>query len=115
MGFMEYKLNKIDMELREKVNEATSACKIHTKENIGTANSNAGNHSSNEKYGNGSKQYNSEDNFRKIKDEPKRKRIFVEASKDKNFEVQKFEVQASLDGKNINTLDYRGKIIDVKK
>lgn len=31
---MEYKLNKIDSELRQRVNEATKAGKIHTKQNI---------------------------------------------------------------------------------
>ncbi|MBP2033814.1 hypothetical protein J2Z42_002521 [Clostridium algifaecis] len=99
---MEFKLNKIDPEVRRRVKETTSAGKVHNKTGIFINKENKG-----RKRGNQG-EFNSELNKYKKNDKNK-KRIFVEASK-----AEKIEVKAFKEGENLSKDNKRGTIVDVK-
>ncbi|ADK14024.1 MULTISPECIES: hypothetical protein [Clostridium] len=100
---MEFRLNKIDPEVRRRVKETTSAGKVHNKSGIFI----------NKDY-KGQKK-NSQGDFKaeltKYKQGKSKKRIFVEASKVEEVQVKAFKE----DKENISTNDERGNILDVKK
>lgn len=98
---MEYRLNKIDMELRERINEATSEKKIHRKNEIqGISNNNEKNHNGEKK-----KKFVLPD--KDFKDN----KILITAEKNEKISI---DVDAFRD--NCNVLDPdRGSFLDVRK
>jgi len=74
---MEFRLNKIDTELRQIVNEATKEGKVHGNKEISTI----------DKDGRQGKQEN-ENDFKKHLDEKKEKKIVVEAIKVKEIDIE---------------------------
>lgn len=100
---MEFRLNKIDPEVRRRVKETTSTGKVHNKSEIfinkdfkGKGRNNQGNFKS---------------ELTKYKQEKNKKRIFVEASKVEKVEVKAFKEE---EGK-LSKDDGKGNILDVKK
>jgi abortive infection bacteriophage resistance protein len=74
---MEFRLNKIDTELRQVVNEATKEGKVHGNKEVSTIN----------KDGRQNKQ-DDKNNFKKQLDEKKEKKIVVEAVKTKEIDIE---------------------------
>ncbi|MEY7998811.1 hypothetical protein AB8U03_01140 [Clostridium sp. Mt-5] len=100
---MEFRLNKIDPEVRRRVKETTSTNKIHNKREILI----------NKDYRDKGK--NSQGNFgselSKYKQEKNKKHVLVQASKVEEVEVKAFKEE----GEIISRDDKRGTILDVRK
>lgn len=97
---MEYRLNKIDPEVRNKVNEATSAGKIHTKSDIVI---------------NKDRKKSKEDNDAEFEEELKKqkkenKKILVEAVK-----VEEVEILAFKEADNLAKDEKKRHFLDVRK
>lgn len=101
---MEYRLNKIDMELRERINEATSENKIHRKNQIQRIKGKKSDDRKNE----GSSQYKK---FVIPENSTKGKKIMITSVKDINKHI---DVEAIKDENETNTTD-RGSFLDVRK
>ena len=100
---MEFKLNKIDPEVRRRVKETTSADKVHNKRKIFIDNNN--------KNKGKKEQGNFETELGKYKQGKNKKKIVVKATR-----VEEVKVDAFREEKNsISKVDNRGSIIDVKK
>jgi hypothetical protein len=97
---MDYRLNQIDMELRERINEATSEGKVHRKDSVqGASNKN---------------EKNKKEEKRKfvLKDETgKNGKIEIEAVKIENKSI---DVDAVRDNCNISD-PHRGSFLDIRK
>ena len=101
---MEFRLNKIDPEVRQRVREATNTNKIHNKRKIfvdGSDNKNK------EKKGGGS----FETELGKYKQEKNKEEIVVQATRTEEVKVDAFREEKNPALK----VDNRGSIIDVKK
>jgi hypothetical protein len=97
---MDYRLNQIDMELRERINEATSEGKVHRKDSVQGANN------KNEK--------NKKEEKKKfvLKDEiGENSKIEIEAVKIENTSI---DVEAVRDNCNISD-PHRGSFLDIRK
>lgn len=94
---MEFRLNKIDTELRKIVNEATKEGKVHGNKEISTI----------DKDGKQSKQ-ESKNDFKKQLNEKKEKKIVVEAIK-----VKEIDIEASKE-ESISDLTF-GRFLDIKR
>ena len=100
---MEFRLNKVDPEVRRRVKETTSAGKVHNKSGIFINKDYKGKEKNNQG------DFNSE--LTKYKQGKNKKRIFVEASKVEKVEVKAFKEEKE----NLSKDDERGNILDVKK
>ncbi|MEY8763056.1 MULTISPECIES: hypothetical protein [Clostridium] len=101
---MEFRLNKIDPEVRQRVREATNANKVHNKRKIfvdGSDNKNK------EKKGGGS----FETELGKYKQEKSKEEIVVQATRTEEVKVNAFREQEG----SISMTGSKGSIIDVKK
>jgi hypothetical protein len=97
---MDYRLNQIDMELRERINEATSEGRVHRKDSVQGANN------KNERNKNGEKKkFVLEDKMSKDS------KIEIEAVK---VEETSIDVDAVRDNCNISDPD-RGSFLDIRK
>jgi hypothetical protein len=99
---MEFRLNKVDPEVRRRVKETTSANRIHNKREIFI------NNGSKDKSKNGSGSFSSQ--LGKYKQGKDKKKILVQAIKTEEVEVKAFKEDAASE----SGYD-RGSIIDVKK
>ncbi|MBV4437198.1 hypothetical protein [Clostridium tyrobutyricum] len=99
---MEFRLNKIDPDVRQRIKETTSAGRVHNKRGIVI----------NKDYKDRNKDRNGdfEKELSKYKGKNK-KRIFVEASKVEEVKVNAFKGE----GETVSKDDKRGNILDVKK
>lgn len=95
---MEFKLNKIDTELRQKINDSTKEGKVHTKHGIVI---------SKEKKGQSKGNFESE----LMKYDNKKKKIVIGASKTEHIDVDAFK--DNLDEKE--NLQLYGSVLDVRK
>ena len=77
---MEYRLNKIDTDLRRKVNEAADESKVHPKKNIQI----------NKDREQRSGQQHAEEYKREYKDEGKKRKIIIDAEKTLNVKIDGF-------------------------
>lgn len=94
---MEFRLNKIDTELRQAVNDAIKEGKVHGNKEVSTI----------DKDGKQNKQ-DYKNNFKKQLDEKKEKKILIEAIK-----VKEIDIEAS---KEDSTLDSTfGRFLDIKR
>lgn len=100
---MEFKLNKIDPEVRRRIKETTSSGKVHNKTGIFM------NKDYKNKKNNSQGDFNSELN--KYKQGKNKKRILVQATKVENIEVKAFKEE----GENLSKDDKMGTILDTKK
>ncbi|PRR85243.1 hypothetical protein [Clostridium luticellarii] len=100
---MEFKLNKIDPEVRRRVKETTSADKVHNKRKIFI--------DSNNKDKGKKEQGNFERELSKYKEGKSRKKIVVQATRVKEVKVDAFREEKNSTSK----VDNMGSIIDVKK
>lgn len=100
---MEFRLNKIDPELRQRVKETTSADKVHNKREIFI------NKDHKDKGKNGEESFYSE--LSKYKQGKDKKRIMVQATKVEEVEVKAFKEERQTISKD----DRRGTMLDVKK
>ncbi|WML35502.1 hypothetical protein [Clostridium sp. OS1-26] len=100
---MEFRLNKIDPEVRQRVKETTSSGKIHTKSGIVTNKDNE-----NKKNRNG-EDFSSE--LEKQKDKRKEKIFSVDAVKVEEVEVSVYKEEKE----GLSENEVRGYMIDVKK
>ncbi len=101
---MEFRLNKIDPEVRQRVREATNANKVHNKRKIfvdGSDNKNK------EKKGGGS----FETELGKYKQEKSKEEIVVQATRTEEVKVNAFREEKG----SISRTGSKGSIIDVKK
>lgn len=100
---MEFRLNKVDPEVRQRVKETTSAGKVHTKSGIVI----------NEDYKDRGKdrQGDFKSELNKFKQGKNKKPILVKAVKMEEIEVKAFKEEKSNISKDIE----RGTILDVKK
>lgn len=100
---MEFRLNKVDPEVRRRVKEITSAGKVHNKSGIFINKDYKG------------KEKNSKGDFKselsKYNQGKNKKRIFVEANKIERVEIKAFKEEKE----DISIDDERGNILDVKK
>lgn len=104
---MEFKLNKIDPEVRQRVKETTSAGKVHNKAGIFINKDNKGRKKGNQgEFNSQLNKYKKDD-----KNDKNKKRVFVEASKSEKIEVKAFKEE----GENLSKDDKRGTILDTKK
>lgn len=94
---MEFRLNKIDTEIRQILNEATKEGKVHGNKEISNI----------DKDGKQNKQED-KNNFKKQLDEKKEKKIVVEAIK-----VKEIDIEASKEG-SISDLTF-GRFLDIKR
>ncbi|SUY47499.1 Uncharacterised protein [Clostridium putrefaciens] len=100
---MEFRLNKIDSELRNEINSKTKEGKVHSKEDI-SINKDL----EQGKEGTGQQLQKEEvDSFKHIKKDNK---IFVSAVK-----VQDIEVKATKDHKSTTKEIYKGSLLDIRK
>ncbi|MFD3157521.1 hypothetical protein ACFIJ5_11750 [Haloimpatiens sp. FM7330] len=100
---MEYKLNKIDVELRQRVKDTTKSGVVHRKDKIKINQDKNKDSSSNRSF---------EDNLKKAKKDKKNKEKFeVEAYKAENIDVKGFKEEIECDC-NVRS---RGTFLDVKK
>lgn len=95
---MEYRLNKIDPELRQRIKETTKSGKIHSKVKI------AVNQDSDDKKKDSEKDFSS-----KLEKQKNKKRITIEAVK-----VEEVEIPAYKEAE-ITKDEVRGSILDVRK
>ena len=100
---MEFKLNKIDPEVRQRVKETTSAGKVHNKAGIFINKDHKGRKKGNQG------EFNSQLN--KYKQDKDKKRVLVQATKVENVEVKAFKEE----GENLSKDDKKGTILDTKK
>ncbi|NMM61274.1 hypothetical protein HBE96_00870 [Clostridium sp. P21] len=98
---MEFRLNKIDPEVRQRVKETTSAGKIHTKSGIAI-------NKDNKKNKNG-QDFSSE--LEKQKDKRKAKKIYVDALKSEEVEVSVYKEEKE----DLSKDEIKGYIIDIRK
>lgn len=98
---MEFKLNKIDMELRQQVKDATKNGKVHKKQDIIIEN--------NENQSNNKKRQNDKYSFKKY--DKKDKKLTVEVVKTENAEVEAFFMNEQEKYKNFKI----GIFLDVRK
>ena len=96
---MEFKLNKIDPDVRQKINEATKEGKIHSKGNFLQVSKDA-----NQRSGNG-KEFNKE----KFQKYDKKSKIVVKAMK-----VQNIEINGYIDDEE-EKVTTRGMFLDIRK
>ncbi len=99
---MEYKLNKIDPEVRQRIKETTSSGKVHAKSGIVI-----GDHNKNKRNESGS-DFNSKLEKEKNKN---KNRISVDAVKIAEVQVPAYKE----DMDNLNKDETKGHILDVKK
>lgn len=99
---MEFKLNKVDPELRRRVKETTSTGKIHNKRRISIDK-----HKNKDKKGHEGRNFSSQ--LEKYKNG--KKKILVDAKKVENIEVKAFKEDDNISSKCCG----RGNILDVKK
>lgn len=92
---MEYRLNKIDTDLRQKVNNITKEGKVHASQNI-TINKDK-------------REENKEHKNLELKRYNKSKKLAVDAVKVSDIEIEAFKESADITNKD------KGKFIDVKK
>lgn len=100
---MEFRLNKIDNELRNEINSKTKEGKVHTKEGIAI----------NKESGQGKEGRNQQlqkEKFNSFKYAKNNNKIFVNAMK-----VQDIEVKATIDHKNTTKETYKGSFLDTRK
>jgi hypothetical protein len=100
---MEFRLNKIDPEVRQRVKETTSANKVHNKREIFI-------NSDNKDKGK-NKQGSFEIEFNKYKQGKSKKKIMVQAIRTEEVEVKAFKEEGQIFSKD----DKKGTILDVKK
>lgn len=100
---MEFRLNKVDPEVRQRVKETTSSSKVHNKREIFI------NNDQKNKGKNGQNSFDAE--LKKYKQGKSKKRIMVQATKVEEVEVKAFREE----GQTISKDDGRGTILDVKK
>lgn len=96
---MEYRLNKIDMDVRQKVNDATKEGKVHSKGNFLKVSKDA-----NQKNGN-KEEFNKE----KFQRYDKEKKIIVKAFKANNVEIDGYL------NKEEEKITTRGMFLDTRK
>lgn len=101
---MEYRLNKIDMELRERINESTSEGKIHRKNGIQRLKGKKSDDRKNE----GNSQYKK---FVLPENSAKGKKIMITTVKDMDKHI---DVEATKDDDLINTTE-KGNFLDVRR
>ena len=100
---MEFRLNKVDPEVRRRVEKTTSTGKVHNKSGIFINKDYKGKEKNNQG------DFNSE--LTKYKQGKNKKRIFVEANKIERVEIKAFKEEKE----DISIDDERGNILDVKK
>ncbi|MCH3964327.1 MAG: hypothetical protein LKE46_08615 [Clostridium sp.] len=100
---MEFRLNKVDPEVRQRVKETTSSSKVHNKREIFI------NNDQKNKGKSGEKSFDTE--LKKYKQGKNKKRIMVQASRVEEVEVKAFRE----DWQTVSKDDGRGNILDVKK
>lgn len=100
---MEFRLNKVDPEVRQRVKETTSANKIHNKREIFV------NSDSKDKEKN--KQGNFETELIKYKQGKNKKKIMIQATKTEEVEIRAIKEEGQILSKD----DKKGTILDVKK
>ncbi|MCY6483660.1 hypothetical protein OW763_04750 [Clostridium aestuarii] len=92
---MEYKLNKIDIELRQRVHDATKKGKIHGNKDLNKIDKDKREHKKEEREG----------NFKeKLAKQKKKKKITVDAVKAENVNIEAFKEEVSA-----------GKFLNIKK
>lgn len=106
---MEYRLNKIDMELRDKINENTSQKKIHRKTAIQGMSNRTDNKDKDK--GKNNTQSGEKQQFTLLDDEPKNGKITITAVKSKKISI---DLDAFRDNRDISDPD-RGSFLDVRK
>ncbi|AGK97792.1 hypothetical protein [Clostridium pasteurianum] len=96
---MEFKINKIDMEIRQRINDKRKEGKVHSNGNvkINKVNSDKNDNSRNDKF---------EQIMSKIK--KGKKKIIVQATKSETLEVEAFKDNNMSD-------DEKGRYLDIKK
>lgn len=97
---MEFRLNKIDLDVRQKINDATKEGKIHSKGNFLKVSKDA-----NQRNGNG-KEFNKE----KFQKYDKKGKIVIKAIK-----VQNIEVNGYIDDEEEKKVTTRGMFLDIRK
>jgi hypothetical protein len=100
---VEFRLNKVDPEVRQRVKETTSANKIHNKREIFV------NSDSKDKEKN--KQGNFETELIKYKQGKNKKKIMIQATKTEEVEIRAIKEEGQILSKD----DKKGTILDVKK
>lgn len=100
---MEFRLNKIDPEVRQRVKETTSAGKVHTKTGITI--------SKDEKDRENKKERNFDSELKKYKDKKGKKLFLVEASKVEEVKIDAYKEESGAPSKD----EAKGSILDVRK
>ncbi len=100
---MEFKLNKIDPEVRRRVKETTSANKVHNKRDIFVK--------SDSKDKEKNKQGSFDTELSKYKQGKSKRKIIVQATRTEEVEVKAFKEEGQVLSKD----DKKGTILDVKK
>lgn len=101
---MEFRLNKIDTDLRQKINDQTREGKVHTKNGILIQK-----HKYEERRGQKNRKRNPKEKF-EIKKYIKNKKITIEAVK-----VEKISIKAEKEEALKNANEYRGVFIDSRR
>ena len=105
---MEYRLNKIDTEIRHSINEETSEGKIHTKKGISVNKDKERDKESGQQQGSHKEETKGKINVSKYIGT--NEKIMVEAVK-----VQNIEVQAVKEGSIKEEKNYKGSFIDIRR
>jgi hypothetical protein len=100
---VEFRLNKVDPEVRQRVKETTSANKIHNKREIFV--------NSDSKDKEKKKQGNFETELIKYKQGKNKKKIMIQATKTEEVEIRAIKEEGQILSKD----DKKGTILDVKK
>lgn len=101
---MEFRLNKIDTDLRQKINEQTREGKVHTKNGIAIQK-----HNYEERRGQKNNKRNPKEKF-DIEKYTKNRKITIEAVK-----VEEFDIEAEKEEVLKNADEYKGVFIDSRR
>lgn len=99
---MEFRLNKVDPEVRQRVRETTSTNRIHNKREIFV---------NNDQKKKGKNQGGFYSELNKYKSRESKNRVMVDATKVEEVKVNAFKDEEN----NLSGIETRGSIIDVKK